>query len=56
LKIAAGRLRDEADVVELMRTNMDKMQELRAHLATVHTDYVTTFDRLVQSAKEQIDG
>src|SRR5262249_25675859 len=44
LKIAAGRARDESDVVELVRTNPDKLEAIRRHLSTVHPDYVATFD------------
>ena len=39
LKLAAGRLRDEADVVELARENQDRMDEIRQHLAAVHPQY-----------------
>ncbi len=52
LKLAAGRLIDEADVVELIRANPDKVASIRNHLATVHADYVAAFDRLVQLAPE----
>ena len=53
LKLAAGRVRDESDVVEVMRGNMDKVDAVREHLSIVHTDYVTAFDRLVQRAREE---
>jgi hypothetical protein len=55
LKIAAGRARDESDVVELVRANADSVDAIRQHLATVHPDYVQAFDRLVQRAREQGD-
>jgi len=55
LKLAAGRVRDESDVVELMRVNQDQFEAIRQHLATVHPDYVAAFDRLVQRAREQQD-
>jgi hypothetical protein len=55
LKLAAGRLRDEYDVVELIRVNPDHLHTIRGHLATVHADYVTAFDRLMQRAQEQQD-
>lgn len=48
LKLAAGRLRDEADVVELIRENPESVQQLREHLATVHPDYARRFDELLQ--------
>jgi hypothetical protein len=53
LKLAAGRARDEGDVVELVRANPDQVANIREHLARVHADYVSAFDRLVQRAREQ---
>jgi hypothetical protein len=55
LKIAAGRVRDEADVVELIRANLAEVDSIRSHLATVNSDYVAAFDRLVERALEQRD-
>src|SRR5262249_51324602 len=55
LKLAAGRARDEGDVVELVRANPDQVDSIRQHLTGVHLDYVTAFDRLVQRAREQGD-
>jgi hypothetical protein len=55
LKLAAGRARDDADVVELLRVNPGQIDSIRRHLSNVHTDYVGKFDRLVQSAREQED-
>jgi hypothetical protein len=53
LKIAAGRARDESDVVELVRANPNEVEAIRQHLATVHLDYVHAFDQLVQRARDQ---
>jgi hypothetical protein len=55
LKLAAGRLRDHTDIVELVRQNWPRVDEIRQHLATVHTDYLVAFDTLVQRAQEQED-
>ena len=55
LKLAAGRVRDDFDVVELMRVNMEQAAAIREHLVKVHPDYVSKFDMLVQRAKEQED-
>lgn len=55
LKLAAGRARDEADVIELIRANAGKLPAIRGHLETVHADYVLTFDRLAERAREQED-
>ena len=52
LKLAAGRLRDEADVVELLRENPDQISQLRQHLETVHDEYVLRFDQLLQELEE----
>jgi hypothetical protein len=53
LKLAAGRSRDETDVIELLRARPDRAEAIRAHLQTIHADYVAAFDRLVQKAREQ---
>lgn len=55
LKLAAGRARDEADVVELLRVNADHIDRIRQHLSKVHSDYVSLFDQLVEKAREQRD-
>jgi len=55
LKIAAGRVRDEADIIELVRVNPDKVTAIRQHLVGVHADYVTAFDCLLRRANEQED-
>jgi hypothetical protein len=55
LKLAAGRGRDESDVIELMRVNFDRVDAIRQHLLTIHADYVRAFDRLVERAREQED-
>jgi hypothetical protein len=47
LKLAAGRLRDEADVVELARENHDQWDVLRRHLAQVHPQYAGRFEELL---------
>jgi hypothetical protein len=56
LKLAAGRARDEADVVELIRANRDRIDGIRRHLTGVHPDYVQVFNRLVERAREQQDA
>ena len=53
LKLAAGRARDDADVVELIRSNDDQLDAIRDHLADVHHDYVEAFDRLAQRASDE---
>lgn len=47
LKLAAGRLRDEADVVELARENRERIDEIREHLKSVHPSYAVRFEELL---------
>jgi len=56
LKLAAGRVRDEADVVELIRANSQEIAAIRSHLSAVHADYVKAFDQLTDRAKDQQDA
>ena len=55
LKLAAGRIGDEHDVVELIRANPEEVEAIRQHLAVVHGDYLLAVDRLVERAREQRD-
>jgi hypothetical protein len=55
LKLAAGRAKDDADVVEIIRVQPEQIDAIRQHLTTVHADYVQAFDRLVERAREQRD-
>lgn len=52
LKLAAGRPRDLADVVELVRSNPTRRDAIRRHLADVHAGYVATFDELLEQADD----
>lgn len=52
LKLAAGRLRDEADVLELARENRDRLDQVRVHLQAVHPQYANRFDELLQQVDE----
>jgi len=56
LKLAAGRLRDEADVVELARENRDRLDELRQHLNSVHPQYAKRFDELLAQVDDAAGG
>jgi hypothetical protein len=47
LKLAAGRPRDDADVIELARENPDQVARLRTHLATTHPQYEGRFEELL---------
>jgi hypothetical protein len=56
LKIAAGREKDLADVVALVKTNPDRIDSIRQHLSGVHPHYVDVFEQRVQSAREQAEN
>ena len=53
LKIAAGRLKDKADVVELVKINRQQIDLIRLHLLRVHVDYANQFDALVKDASNE---
>jgi len=55
LKLAAGRARDESDVVELLCANPDQADAVRDHLSHVHKRYVVGFDDLLARAREQTE-
>jgi hypothetical protein len=55
LKLAAGRVRDENDVIEMIRSNPDAVESIRVHLATIHPDYVERFDAHAKRAGEDDD-
>jgi hypothetical protein len=55
LKLAAGRVRDDSDVVEIVRANPEHVDRIRQHLLGVHPAYVARFDDLLQRAREQTD-
>jgi hypothetical protein len=56
LKLAAGRLRDEADVVELARENRASLEEIRNALATVNATYAARFQELIAQLDEPAGG
>jgi hypothetical protein len=56
LKLAAARLRDEADVIELARENPDRLDEVRRHLAAAHPQYASRFDELLQQLDDAAGG
>jgi hypothetical protein len=56
LKLAAGRLRDEADVVELARETRGQLDEVRQHLRQVHAKYADRFEELLDQIDESAGG
>lgn len=55
LKLAAGRARDESDLVELIRAHPERIASIREHVSKIHPNYAEALDRLVQRADEQED-
>jgi hypothetical protein len=55
LKLAAGRARDESDVVELLRVNPDEAAAVERHLSHVNERYASRFHDLFRRAQEQAD-
>jgi hypothetical protein len=53
LKLAAGRSRDETDIVELLRSDPAIESEIAHHLAGVHPDYVARFRELAARARAE---
>ena len=53
LKLAAGRARDESDIVELLRANPQDVEAIRGHVAGVHADYAASLAVLIERAREQ---
>lgn len=56
LKLAAGRLRDEADVADLARENRDRLDEVRRHLQAVHAQYANRFEELLSQIDDPAAG
>lgn len=53
LKLAAGRTRDQSDIIELLRANPDEHEVIRRHVAGVHADYADALSALLDRAREQ---
>lgn len=53
LKLAAGRARDEGDVVELLRANPGEVAQIQDHVEQKHSSYGKAFRRLLERAQEQ---
>jgi hypothetical protein len=55
LKLAAGRLRDDADVLELARENPNCIDELRRHLAGAHAHHAQRFEEILTRLADSAD-
>lgn len=54
LKLGAGRARDIADLVELIKVNRSELSSVLEHLATIHPVYVERFSGLIREADEEM--
>jgi hypothetical protein len=55
LKLAAGRARDEADVVELIGSNSGQVDAILSHLERVHPHYAERFRALAAKARDEAE-
>lgn len=53
LKLGAGRAKDIADVVELIKVHPADLESVLLHLATIHPGYVERFSELIRQANEE---
>jgi len=53
LKLAAGRARDDSDVVELILANRSERNAIRQYLSTLHVEYERRFRELAIRADDQ---
>ncbi len=53
LKIGAGRAKDIADIIELIKRNPQQLKVIAEHLAEIHPDYALRFESLIQQAAEE---
>jgi len=53
LKLGAGRAKDIADLVELIKVHQSDLVSLLEHLATIHSSYVERFSELIRQADEE---
>lgn len=53
LKLGAGRAKDTADIVELIKRHPTEIATLRSTLAEIHGSYAIRFDELVDQASEE---
>lgn len=53
LKLGAGRAKDTADIVELIKRHPAEISTLRIALAGIHSSYAIRFDELVDQANEE---
>lgn len=56
LKLSAGRQKDRAHVVEVLKKSTpEAIEQAHQHIAQVHHDYLSMFDQLRQEALEELE-
>jgi hypothetical protein len=50
LKLGAGRLKDSADIIELIKSNLGEVPSILRYLGDLHPDYAQRFMALVAEA------
>ena len=53
LKLGAGRAKDIADLVELIKVHQSDLKSVLEHLASIHSSYVERFSDLIRQADEE---
>lgn len=53
LKLGAGRAKDIADLVELIKQHRSECQEITRHLSTIHPTYAMRFQELITEAENE---
>ena len=54
LKLGAGRAKDNADLVELIKVHPAELDSILEHLARIHPSYVTRFSDLIRQAEDEV--
>lgn len=53
LKLGAGRAKDIADLIELIKRHPDHLSEVQEYLATIHPNYLRLFQQLILQAQDE---
>lgn len=53
LKLGAGRAKDIADLIELIKGNPKRLPEVQEYLASIHPNYLRQFQQLIVQAHEE---
>ena len=53
LKLGAGRAKDVADIIELIKYNPQQLTSVSEYLTALHPDYARRFELLIQQARDE---